>query len=151
MFIPGNVPSLKNSKRFVRLKNGITRLIPSKTVENYLKKHSFDWEKGRDEWMKISNGLRPPYRGGMYFLRDSFRKFDYINAAQIVQDLMVRHGWIEDDNCDFLVPVFLGHKVDKNNPGVIITIENGEILDQKGDEGSPRQHNLPLGGGGDSV
>jgi hypothetical protein len=40
------------------------------------------------------------------FTRDSKRLFDLINAAQIVQDLMVEYGWIEDDNYTQLIPVF---------------------------------------------
>ena len=35
---------------------------------------------------------------------------------------MVKYGWIEDDNCDIMVPVFLGYHVDKENPGVLINI-----------------------------
>ena len=35
---------------------------------------------------------------------------------------MVKYEWIEDDNCTELVPVFLGYKVDKENPGVKIEV-----------------------------
>ena len=63
----------------------------------------------------------------MFFLRSSKRKFDYINPAQTVQDLMVKYDWIEDDNCDIIVPHFSGYRVDKENPGVIIKVlKNGK-------------------------
>lgn len=70
-----------------------------------------------------------PYYVGLYFIRGSHHRFDYINAAQIVQDMMVKHGWIEDDNADYFVPVFLGYRYDKKNPGVVISLSgvaNGE-------------------------
>jgi hypothetical protein len=39
-----------------------------------------------------------------------------------VQDDMVTFGWIEDDNADCILPVFVEYKYDKVNPGVIIEI-----------------------------
>ena len=39
---------------------------------------------------------------------------------------MVKHGWIEDDNADNLIPVFDKYKYDKKNPGVIIKILKDE-------------------------
>ncbi len=56
------------------------------------------------------------------FIRDSRRKFDYINPAQTIQDLMVKYNWIDDDNCTQLIPVFEIYEVDKENAGVYITI-----------------------------
>lgn len=122
--ITGNVPSLKNSKRFVRLRNGMTKLIPSKTVLTYIDTHNVEYELAAKNFASaLLAAGPPPWKIGFYFIRDSKRRFDYINAAQIVQDLMVKNGWIEDDNCDFLLPVFNGYEYDKLNPGVIITIE----------------------------
>ena len=56
------------------------------------------------------------------FIRGSKHKFDYINPAQTVQDLMVKNNWIEDDNCEYIIPHFEPYKYDKENPGVYITI-----------------------------
>ena len=56
------------------------------------------------------------------FVRKTKRKFDYINAAQIVQDMMVYTGWLDDDNCEILVPYFEKWQHDKHNPGVFISI-----------------------------
>ena len=36
---------------------------------------------------------------------------------------MVKHGWIEDDNANFIIPVIEDFEYDKNNPGVLIKIE----------------------------
>lgn len=120
-FIPYNVPSSKNSKEFVRTPKG-PRLVHSKVAARYIKKtEEYYWVHGLS-FKKAIKGKKPPYKVAFEFRRDTKRKFDYINAAQIVQDLMVKHGWIEDDNCDFLLPVFLPYLVDKDNPGVKITL-----------------------------
>jgi hypothetical protein len=121
VFIPGNTPSLKNSKRIVRMGRR-TSLIPSKTVVSYVQAHDKDYANGATQFQAEIANKNFPIKVGFYFNRDSKRKFDFINAAQIVQDLMVKHNYLPDDNCDYLVPVFLGYKVDKSNPGVEITV-----------------------------
>lgn len=35
---------------------------------------------------------------------------------------MARHGWIDDDNANEIVPVFLGYETDKENAGVGIEV-----------------------------
>ena len=35
---------------------------------------------------------------------------------------MVQHGWIDDDNCQEMKPVFLDYKYNKEKPGVFIFI-----------------------------
>jgi Holliday junction resolvase RusA-like endonuclease len=122
IFIPLNVPSSKNSKQWTG-----KMLIHSKTTRNYIKNSKKDYIHGKEEFDTLLNtqaGIEPSYpiHIDMYFIRSSKRKFDYINPAQTVQDLMVKWGWIEDDNCDIIVPHFSGYHVDKENPGVIIKI-----------------------------
>lgn len=63
-----------------------------------------------------------PVRIAFTFIRGTKHKFDYINPAQTVQDDMVTHGWIEDDNMVNMIPVFKPYKYDKEKPGVIIEI-----------------------------
>lgn len=36
---------------------------------------------------------------------------------------MVKHEWLEDDNCEFIVPSFGQYVYDKENPGVYIEID----------------------------
>ena len=119
IFIEGNVPSSKNSKQWTG-----KFLINSKTVSKYLKEYGNQWQNEVTiECFK--SGLQDkekPYKIGFYFVRDSKRKFDYINACQLPCDLMVKHGWIDDDNCDEIIPVFLGYKVDTKGAGVTITV-----------------------------
>lgn len=122
IFITGNTPSSKNSKQFVTLKSGKTLLINSKTVQKYIKESKADWLINKKEFLKMLKDKEKPYKVELYFIRDSKRKFDYINAAQIVFDLMQEYGYIEDDDSTNVIPVFKGFEVDKLNTGVEIKI-----------------------------
>jgi hypothetical protein len=139
VFIPGNVPSLKNSK--IKTVNGI---FPSKTVTKYLRslgiKHyslrdkivigykrtpnSFD---GLISGMKndLSTVKEWPIKIGFHFIRDSKRDFDFVNACQIILDLVVAHNVIPDDSMKYIIPIPVEdggawYSIDKEKPGVII-------------------------------
>jgi len=143
IFIAGNVPSSKNSK--VATSKGV---FHSKTVRGYLqqigvkKYHKQEHENYRNRANQFEIAVRPlkehlshkepPYAMGMHFIRDTHRKFDFINAVQIICDLLVAHGVIEDDNMDFLLPFPLKmdgqwYTVNKEKAGVIIELEKGEV------------------------
>lgn len=147
LWIPGNVPSLKNSK--VATSRGV---FASKTVTKYLRSlgiQSFSstkkYVKGYvdperyNKFKKIFEeaGWEVPQEQaviGFHFVRGSRHKFDFGNACQIIQDLMVAHEFIEDDNMDYLVPIPFQldgkwYSYDKENPGVYIRLyESKEIL-----------------------
>lgn len=122
IFIKGNTPSSKNSKQFVTLKNGKTMLLNSKTVQKYIKESKGDWIKNKTEFLKMLKDKEKPYKIELFFIRDSRRRFDYINAAQIIFDLMQEYGYIEDDNSTNIIPVFSGFEVDKARAGVEIRV-----------------------------
>ena len=122
IFIQGNTPSSKNSKQFVTLKNGKTKLLNSKTVQNYIKKSKVDWIKNKTEFLKMLKDKEKPYKIELYFIRDSKRRFDYINAAQIIFDLMQEYDYIEDDDSTNVIPIFKGFEVDKAKAGVEIRV-----------------------------
>ena len=122
IFISGNTPSSKNSKQFVTLKNGKKLLLNSKIVRKYIDKSEMDWIFNKTEFFKMLKGKNKPYKIELYFIRDSKRKFDYINAAQIVFDLMQHYGYIEDDDSTNIIPIFKGFEVDKSRAGVEIEI-----------------------------
>nr|DAR72671.1 MAG TPA: crossover junction endodeoxyribonuclease [Caudoviricetes sp.]DAY20531.1 MAG TPA: crossover junction endodeoxyribonuclease [Caudoviricetes sp.] len=122
IFISGNTPSSKNSKQFVTLKTGKTLLINSKTVQKYLKESKADWLINKNEFLKMLKGKEKPYKVELFFIRDSRRRFDYINAAQIIFDLMQEYGYIEDDDSTNIIPIFKGYKVDKEMAGVKIEV-----------------------------
>lgn len=136
VFIPFNTPSSKNSK--VATSKGV---FHSKTVQKYLqklgvKKYSskgFENYKTRPnlflkavEPLKVAlKGHKPPAVIGFFFIRNSRRKFDIINAMQIICDLLVAHGVVLDDDADHVIPIPINingkwYDYDKENPGVIL-------------------------------
>ena len=122
IFIAGNTPSSKNSKQFVTLKNGKKLILNSKIVRKYIDKSEMDWRFNKTEFFKMLKGKNKPYKIELYFIRDSKRKFDYINAAQIIFDLMQEYDYIEDDDSTNIIPVFKGFEVDKARAGVEIEV-----------------------------
>ena len=122
IFIAGNTPSSKNSKQFVTLKNGKKLLLNSKIVRKYIDKSEMDWRFNKTEFFKMLKGKEKPYKIELYFIRDSKRRFDYINAAQIIFDLMQEYGYIEDDDSTNVIPIFKGFEVDKVRAGVEIEV-----------------------------
>lgn len=138
VFIPHNVPSLKNSK--VATSKGV---FPSKTVTNYLRKHgikSFSSSKKRIEKYKTKRFTFPlkelqdlfkdgeyPIVVGLHFVRDSKREFDFNNASQIIFDLLTAFDIIPDDSMKYVIPFVMQideeyYSYDKDNPGVFIDI-----------------------------
>ena len=126
-FIPGNVPSSKNGRRWTG-----KYFIASKAVMNYRKASKEYYAKYTEDFRKEVDKLTSPVRISFEFIRGTRHKFDYINPAQTVQDDMVKHGWIEDDDMNHVIPVFPEYRYDKENPGVFIEIlkeeENVESL-----------------------
>ena len=122
IFIKGNTPSSKNSKQFVTLKNGKTMLLNSKTVQKYIKESKGDWILNKNNFKKMIKDKEKPYKIELFFIRDSRRRFDYINAAQIIFDLMQEYGYIEDDDSTNVIPIFKGFEVDKARAGVEIRV-----------------------------
>lgn len=116
-FISGNVPSSKNSKQWTG-----KFFIWSKLARKYVINTEEQWIDNSSNFSSIFNNLPKPVRVEFLFIRNSKRKFDYVNPLQTVLDLMVRYKWIEDDNADIIIPVFKEYEYNKTNPGVIITI-----------------------------
>jgi len=135
IFIPFNTPSSKNSQ--IKSTKGIFK---SKTVRHYLQKlgvksyssskKTYENYKTRNnvienlkpDFLKMINGKTNPVKFGFYFIRDSKRKFDYINVIQIIADILTAHDIIKDDCADYFIPIPRGYHVDKENAGVEITV-----------------------------
>ena len=120
-FIPGNVPSSKNGRRWTG-----RYFISSKTVMKYRKDTAPYFKKHAKSFKKEVSKYKLPVKVAFTFIRGTKHKFDYINPAQTVQDDMVKHGWLEDDNMENIIPVFKPYKYDKKNPGVVIEIINAK-------------------------
>ena len=126
IFIPINVPSSKNNKQIVR-RGKRTFLINGKLTTRYIKNTAHVWRLHKSEFLNMINGLNKPYIVGFHFVRDSERKFDFINACQTTQDIMTSVGWISDDNLDVMFPVPFHidgkwYSVDKDKPGVYVKV-----------------------------
>ena len=122
-WIPGNVPSSKNSR--MRTRSGL--FIASKAVRTYRTTSSEYWSKYRDEFRSILATKSKPIILGLHFIKVSKHDWDWINPAQTIQDEMVKAGWIEDDNVHELLPtpLFINGKcweTSKSKPGVYIAI-----------------------------
>ena len=140
IFIPGNVPSSKNSR--INTKHGS---FASKTVKSYLNSlgiQSYSSSKKlvkgyvnkpnlienlREDFLKQTSGKQLPLEIGFHFVRDSRRKFDFHNIVQVVFDLLTASDFIIDDNMDCVIPFALKrdgkfYSVDKENCGVWIKI-----------------------------
>lgn len=127
IFIRGNVASSKNSKTMGFYYEGkgankkrVPTLVDSPATKKYRKETAADYRKYKDRFLQMTEGKEFPLMLKVTFVRDSLRAFDLINAMQVVQDLMVEYGWIEDDNSEFLVPVF--------NPTVFYSKDMAGIL-----------------------
>jgi hypothetical protein len=139
IWIPGNVPSLKNSKvatsKGVFMSKSCRRYLQGlgirsysaskKEVVGYVKRPNLFWKAVeplalmKNVWRELS----VPVFVDFYFVRDSKRKFDVINAMAIICDLLVAHGIIPDDDADNLIPGVTMkdckcYHVDKTAPGV---------------------------------
>ena len=134
IFIPGNIPSLKNSK--VKTARGI---FSSPTVNKFLRSIGIQkfnsrkkevkgyvdptrpnqFEALRKEFMKMKSHTSDPIVIGYHQVRNSKRLFDFSNSVEIVQDLMTAHDFIEDDNVKHVFPVPMsidGQLIDPDNP-----------------------------------
>lgn len=122
-FIPGAVPSSKNSRILTR--GGL--FIASKATQKYRKLTAAYWLMHKPEFKAQLIGKTKPIVIGFHFVRASKHRWDFINPAQTIQDEMTKAGWIEDDNVEEILPVPLYingsyWSYDKSNPGVYIAV-----------------------------
>ena len=118
IFIYGNVPSSKNSKVWTG-----KMLVSSSRVYRYRRQAVKQFEAHRNRFLRASEKKPLPLLVMFTFYRDSNQRFDFNNISQVVCDLMVSTGWIEDDSYKHLVPFFNPEVIiDKINPGVKIEI-----------------------------
>ena len=120
-FIPGSVPSSKNGRRWTG-----KYFIASKATMTYRKATKDIYAQYTEEFKAELAKHSLPAKISFTFVRGTRHKFDYINPAQTVQDDMVKYGWIEDDNAEFIIPAFEQYTYDKANPGVYIEILKNE-------------------------
>ena len=119
IFINGNVPSSKNNPIMLADRNAV---VASAATQRWRRDTKKDWEKYRNVFLNLIKSLSPPFHIEFTFVRKQRRKFDYINPQQTVQDAMVKHKWLIDDDCDTIKPFFGDYEYDKEKPGVKIRV-----------------------------
>jgi Holliday junction resolvase RusA-like endonuclease len=119
--INGSTPSSKNSRVYTG-----KHFIASKATRKWVLETEKYFKTQKDSFLEELSKHSAPYKIEFKFVRGSKHKFDYINPAQTIQDAMVKHGWIEDDNCTVMIPFFAEYEYDKENPRVEIRILNGK-------------------------
>lgn len=125
-FIPGNVPSSKNSRILgTNKKTGNPISLMSEVCQRYKKESKPFYERYVHDFLNVTQGLKLPLRVEFRFVRKTKGKFDFHNAVQIVADLMRDYGWIVDDDVDNLLiaPALVDAVIyDSLNPGIQIII-----------------------------
>lgn len=122
IFIPGNVISSKNSKRIITTRSGVRFLIKSKAAMTYVSTTEKYWKEFQPLFTQSIKNKPFPIRVKFKLIRKDKRRFDYVNLVQLPLDLMVTNGWIPDDDSNHIIPEFDVYSIDKNNPGLLITI-----------------------------
>lgn len=112
-----NVPSSKNRVHWTRT----GRKYPDAKVVEFEKWIVPLLEKDREEFRRLLP-LDGPANIRFKFIRKQRNRFDHVNPAQMIQDVMVKAGLLEDDDYRHLNPSFEYPDFDKDNPGVEITI-----------------------------
>lgn len=114
-WIPGNTASSKNSKDigFYLKKSQKTGkmervhvLVDSAITKKYKTATKGYWLQNKIEFLNQTSHLPIPIHIEFTFIRDSLRAFDFINACQVVADLMKENGYFADDDTVHFVPVF---------------------------------------------
>ena len=130
IWLPGNVPSLKNSK--VKTSRGI---FSSPTVNKYIRALGIQkfssskkevkgyadpnrpnlFESERAHFNHMVGNKGEPIFLGLHHVRSSKRLFDFSNSVEIIQDLLTAHDFIEDDNVKYLycLPMSIDGKLPK--------------------------------------
>lgn len=133
IFIPGNVPSLKNNKvktsRGIFSSPAINRFIRSLGIQSFSssKKYIKGYiDKERPNIFKeLTKEFKPliekkgnPVFIGFHQVRKDKRLFDFSNSVEIIQDLLTAHDVIVDDNVKYMFPIPMtknGKLPSKNN------------------------------------
>lgn len=116
-WVPYNVPSSKNSKDigFYLKKNPKTGnmervhvLVDSARTKKYKRDTKGYWLQNKIEFLNQTRHLPLPLHIEFTFIRDSLRAFDFINACQVLADLMgpKENSYFADDDTVHFLPVF---------------------------------------------
>lgn len=121
IFIDGAIPSLKNSKRIVRGKNGKPIIIKSQAAMDFFDRH-----------IKYLSTIPCIHENNLFieilFTPQDRRSKDLDNVATTILDLLVLANIIKDDNFNVVSELNIKVNMDRIRPGAFIKIwekENG--------------------------
>lgn len=123
------IPS-KNAKVIRKLKGGRRYIAKNEDALTSTKsimwqladaENKREWARMRSMYLPLSHNRTPLHIQFKYF-RPDHRRFDYLNAAAIVCDCLVKQKYIPDDSADVMLPVFVPYEIDARNPRVEITL-----------------------------
>jgi len=136
IFIPGNTPSLKNSRvngkfrpktmtKYLRSLNIQDYSVSQRTVKGYVSKDKPNLF--RQYIGSYFDDIKYPAILGFHFVRDSRRSCDFQNLVHAPLDLLTAHQYIEDDSMKYIFPVPFKingrlYTIDKENPGTWIKL-----------------------------
>lgn len=116
--ITGEFYSSKNSQTIVQRANGGRFIMKNKNADREQKE--FQWQLKQDavikEWERMKAGKEYPLKVQFKLYRRTRRAFDFVNAVQNFCDAMTKEGYWPDDDCYHMIPVFVPHEVDPDNP-----------------------------------
>jgi hypothetical protein len=123
IYIPGHVPSFKNSK----IKTKLGKIIPSKSWSTYQKNSKGYYLQNAIKFRNLVKNLDKPYKIGFFFIRKTNHIFDFHNICAGPLDLMVLYNYLQDDNITEILPYPLKIKdkyyfKDATNPGMYIVV-----------------------------
>lgn len=127
-WIPGQVPSKKNTQQLYVKKLNDGRIIPgttaSKRYKDYITATKNYWTIFGKEFNKtmILLDLNWPVLIEFTFVRSTMQEVDYVGPLESCQDIMQDFSWIPNDDYKHLKPVLGDIQVDKTNPGVKIKL-----------------------------
>lgn len=112
--------SSKNSKTF---NSKTKRLFSTKLVTEYRKWVQPLLQSQRTKWDNMMKNKQYPITLEIYLYRYTKRRADWCNLLQLLQDEMVKAGYILDDSIFHLTPMIKGFEiVPENKAGVIFKI-----------------------------
>lgn len=120
--IKGEIHSSKNSRRVFRAGKRVivAKSAQAKADESVLAEQL---SLQRSKWEAMMEGELFPVTVAFHFIRRTNAKWDFANLVQGVADAMVKARYIPDDDVTHFIPVYAGHTVDKERPGVEFWIQ----------------------------
>ena len=122
--IPGNPISKKNSSRImINQKTGKHFIYPSKQYKEFEQMAGWAFS-GKDTELKIDY----PVNVACHYYMKTRRKVDLVNLLEATNDVLVKYGILEDDNCKIVVS-HDGSRIfyDKENPRTEIIISKSNF------------------------